>query len=69
MVCKLLIENLLFTIPFVGEDTSFDSDSLTVARGEDTFIRHVDELILERGAACIDDEYIVHSKSLLTHVL
>ena len=31
MVCKLLIENLLFTIPFVGEDTSFDSDSLTVA--------------------------------------
>ena len=21
MVCKLLIENLLFTIPFVGEDT------------------------------------------------
>ena len=41
-------KNLLFTIPFVGEDTSFDSDSLTVARGEDTFIRHVDELILER---------------------
>ena len=48
----------------VGEHAAVDADALAEALGDDGLGVDVDELILEGGAAGVDDENILHTASL-----
>ena len=53
---NIFIENRLVAHQRAVLEMAVDADALAKALGHDSFALHVDQLILQRGAACVDDE-------------